>query len=62
MSNGEVLGILNRLNYKRYLLTKDYMLSTFSDSNSNDIFNDLIIFIPENKEYIFEKYLIGRNL
>ncbi|MFZ4589563.1 MAG: FkbM family methyltransferase [Ignavibacteria bacterium] len=60
MENIETIEALSRLNYKRYLFTKDYKLSGFTDSISSEVFNDLIIFIPENREYIFEKYLTGR--
>jgi len=60
MENIETLGVLNRLDYKRYLLTKDYKLSGFTDLKSPNVFNDLIIFIPENREYVFEKYITGR--
>ena len=60
MENIETLEILTQLNYKRYLLTKDYKLSGLFDSKNAEVFNDLIIFIPESKEYIFEKYIIAR--
>jgi FkbM family methyltransferase len=60
MENRENLEILTGYNYKRYLLTKNYKLSGLTDPRPSDVFNDLIIFIPESKEYIFEKYIIDR--
>jgi FkbM family methyltransferase len=60
MGNIETLEILEGLNYKRYLLTKNYKLSDFADSIPQDVFNDLIIFIPENRKTIFEKYMVNQ--
>lgn len=58
MENRETLEVLKGLGYKRYLLTKNYKLSGFYEALSRDVFNDLIIFIPESKEMILERYIL----
>lgn len=56
MENEETLDVLSRLKYSRYLLAKNYTLLNFSDAQPNDVFNDIVIFIPESKKSIFNKY------
>ncbi len=58
MENKEILGILSELSYKRYLITKDEKLINFLDAKPNEVLNDLVIFIPEERLNIFTKYIL----
>jgi FkbM family methyltransferase len=61
MDGEEILEILSTLKYNRYLLTRDYKLTTYIHNKPDNIFNDLIIFIPENKKHIFDKYIMTKT-
>lgn len=55
----EITNKLYSLGYNRFLLNKEYKLVYFKDDKPNNVFNDLFIFIPEDKINIFKEYILN---
>lgn len=54
MESKETLDKLFELNYIRFLLNRSYKLVNYSVDKPKDVFNDLVIFIPNETIHIFK--------
>jgi FkbM family methyltransferase len=54
----EIFDKLAKLNYHIFLLNKDFKLIKFSEKTIYDYFDDIVIFIPYEKYFIFNDFII----
>ncbi len=61
MENLEIISELERMSYKRYMITYKYELIELNTAGKSDVFNDLMVFIPENRKQIFQNYILNNR-
>jgi FkbM family methyltransferase len=59
MESKQTLDKLYELDYSRFLLGKSNKLVGYSGDKPDNVFNDLVIFIPKGSIHIFGEYLVN---